>query len=135
MILSVCFVFVCVSQSMTKKGLLGSRILQWGNAGGTWTLRRFHLHKVLVICFTRDFKISQWNEFIFFLSAVMIHKGIQWIHLLFSPAMNHNNILCKILVNCYWLDNFWFLIHIHLLLVTMKIRVFLKVANNFKIYL
>ena len=30
--------YVCVSQSITNK-----RAVQWGNAGGTWTLRHFHL--------------------------------------------------------------------------------------------
>ncbi len=33
--LSVCYVFVCVSQSITTKGLWGKRTVHWGHAGGT----------------------------------------------------------------------------------------------------
>ena len=34
--------FVCVSQSITKKDFGAKGLYNLGNAGGTWTLRRFH---------------------------------------------------------------------------------------------
>ncbi len=33
--------FLCLSMQ-NKKRTFGKRTVQWGNAGGTWTLRRFH---------------------------------------------------------------------------------------------
>ncbi len=87
---SVCYVFVCVSQSIITRGVWGKRNVHWGDAGGTWTLRRFHFLSILFQTSylknefpeystrsTMSFTSMSWNRT--FLLCLEVWKGfIRW---------------------------------------------------------
>ncbi len=86
----VCLLYIVhVSQSIITKGLLGKRNVHRGNAGGTWTLRRFHLHMFYCASSTKNC-ISDCDPMAYFshwsLSCIhsILHKKAEVIDVVYG---------------------------------------------------